>query len=64
MKRRFLLKHLNRHGCIIVREGGKHTIVKNPTTGAESQVPRHREIKTATSRGICKDLGVEPPAER
>ena len=64
MKRRFLLKHLNRHGCIIVREGGRHTIVKNPVNGAESQVPRHREIKTATARGICKDLGIEPPTEK
>jgi mRNA interferase HicA len=63
MKRRFLLKHLNRHGCVIVREGSRHTIVRNPTNGAVSQVPRHREIKTTTARAICKDLGIEPPTE-
>jgi predicted RNA binding protein YcfA (HicA-like mRNA interferase family) len=63
MKRRYLLKHLARHGCKIVREGGRHTIVRNLATGAESQVPRHREIKTATAKGICKDLGIESPSE-
>ena len=63
MKRRSLLKHLRRLGCVIVREGRRHTIVKNPVSGAESQVPRHREIKTATAKGICKDLGIEAPRE-
>jgi mRNA interferase HicA len=63
MNRRYLLTHLIRDGCVIVREGKKHTIVKNPANGAETQVPRHREIKTGTARGICKDLGVEPPSE-
>ena len=63
MRRRALLKHLDRHGCTVVREGSRHTIVKNPANGAESQVPRHREIKTGTAKGICKDLGIEPPSE-
>lgn len=63
MKRRYLLKHLGRQGCVIVREGRRHTILRNPGTGAETQVPRHREIKTTTAMAICKDLGVEPPSE-
>jgi mRNA interferase HicA len=63
MKRRYLLKHLAMHGCVVVREGSRHTIVRNPANGAESQVPRHREIKTTTAKGICKDLGIEPPSE-
>jgi predicted RNA binding protein YcfA (HicA-like mRNA interferase family) len=63
MKRRHLLKHLARLGCVIACEGRSHTIVKNVASGAESQVPRHREIKPATARGICKDLGIEPPRE-
>lgn len=63
MKRRYLLKHLGQHGCVIVREGRRHTIVRNIATLAESQVPRHREIKTVTAKGICKDLGVPPPSE-
>jgi mRNA interferase HicA len=64
MKRRYLLKHLARHGCVVEREGRGHTIIKNPRTGAVSEVPRHREIKTFTARSICKDLGVEPPSEK
>jgi hypothetical protein len=38
-------------------------IARNPANGAETPVPRHREIKTATAKGICKDLGIEPPTE-
>ena len=64
MKRRYLLKHLARHGCVIEREGRGHTIVKNVKTGAISEVPRHREIKTPTARDICKDLGIEAPSAR
>jgi hypothetical protein len=64
MNRRYLLKHLARNGCIILRESKKHTIVQNLATGAETEVPRHREIKTSTARGICKDLGIEAPSER
>jgi mRNA interferase HicA len=63
VKRRALLRHLDRHGCVIVREGRRHTIMQNPANGAESQIPRHREIKTGTAKGICKDLGVEAPQE-
>lgn len=63
MKRRFRLKHLARLGCVIVREGRRHTIVKNTLNGSESQIPRHREVKTATAKGICKDLGVQSPSE-
>jgi predicted RNA binding protein YcfA (HicA-like mRNA interferase family) len=63
MNRRALLKHLGRHGCVLVREGRRHTIVMNPANGTESQVPRHREVKPGTVRGICKDLGIEPPSE-
>jgi mRNA interferase HicA len=63
MKHRFLLDRLRRQGCVLVREGRRHTIVRNPANGAESQVPRHREVKLGTMRGICKDLGIEPPRE-
>ena len=30
MKRRDLLKHLEAHGCVFVREGHGHTIYENP----------------------------------
>ena len=54
MKRRDLVKHLERHGCYLDREGKKHTIYRNPETGRCAAVSRHREIihdaaKTGTS---------------
>jgi mRNA interferase HicA len=64
LKRRYLLKHLVRNGCIIFREGKKHTVVQNLASGVQTDVPRHREIKTTTARSICKILGVEPPSEK
>jgi len=64
VKRRKLLQHLQQHGCSVVREGKRHTIVRNPTTNRQSDVPRHREIDTGLARAICKQLDVPPPPER
>ncbi|MCZ7649531.1 MAG: type II toxin-antitoxin system HicA family toxin [Planctomycetota bacterium] len=52
------LKHLGRHGCPILREGGRHTVVWNPRTRQTSTVPRHREVNEFTARKICQDLGI------
>jgi len=40
-----LLKHLEANNCRFVREGGNHTIFKNPETGRMTAIPRHREVK-------------------
>lgn len=61
MKRRDLLQHLTRHGCIEVREGGRHSWWLNPTRNLRTAIPRHREINEILARKICKDLGVEQP---
>lgn len=53
-----LQKHLVEHGCIVVREGGRHTVWRNPRSGARSTVPRHREIPRTTARSICRQLDV------
>ncbi|MGH9414575.1 MAG: type II toxin-antitoxin system HicA family toxin [Terriglobales bacterium] len=45
MKRRELLRRLERGGCLIVREGARHTVYLNPGSGKTSAVPRHTEIK-------------------
>ena len=58
MKRTELLRHLIKNGCILEREGKKHTLFYNPDSGSSATVPRHREINTFTARGICKDLGI------
>jgi len=45
MKRKKFLKHLDKYGCIFVREGGSHTLYRNPDNGKFSTVPRHPDIK-------------------
>lgn len=60
MKRRRLVKHLNRHGCELLREGARHTLYLNPQTGKRVPVPRHTEIKESTAREICKQLEIQP----
>jgi len=61
MKRTDLIRHLESNGCVFFREGAKHTIYRNVTTGAMSAVPRHREIKNILARKICDDLGIPRP---
>jgi len=61
MKRKELIRHIESHGCVFIREGGRHTIYQNPANGAFSSVPRHREIKENLARKICDDLGVPRP---
>jgi mRNA interferase HicA len=61
MKRRDFTRHPERHGCVLDREGGRHTIYPNPTNGRCAAVPRHREIKDTTARTICNQLEVARP---
>lgn len=63
MKRRKLIDHLARHGCILEREGARHSIFRNKISGKRSSVPRHNEIKNALVRKICKDLGIPSPED-
>jgi mRNA interferase HicA len=58
MKRADLLKHLRKHGCEQIREGGSHSWWANPPLNRRSSVPRHTEIREALARKICRDLGV------
>ena len=61
MKRRDLVRHLESHGCYLLREGGKHSVFVNPATNATSAVPRHTEINDFLARKICRDLQVPEP---
>ena len=63
MKLKDLLKHLEANNCRFVREGGNHTIFKNPETGRMTAIPRHREVKKNLARKICDDLGIERPKD-
>ena len=64
MKRLDLIRHLQKHGCEFLREGGNDTIYVNRPKRKTSSVPRHREILEFTARKICKDLDVPLPNER
>jgi len=61
MKRKDLIRHLNKNGCILVREGGKYSVFSNPKTNKEVPVTRHNEIADFAAKKICKELGIEMP---
>jgi len=61
MKRRDLIRHLERSGCRFLREGANHTVYLNLTSRKCSTVPRHREVIDFTARKICKDLEIPQP---
>jgi predicted RNA binding protein YcfA (HicA-like mRNA interferase family) len=61
MKRRDLIRHLERHGCEFLREGGSPTVYVNRQARKTSTVPRHREVFEFLARKICNDLEVPLP---
>lgn len=64
MKRRDLERHLRDHGCSFLEHGGKHDTWVNDATGQQASVPRHKEVKFATARAVCRDLGIPAPPKR
>jgi len=61
MKRLDLIRHLERNGCALLREGGRHSVYVNRASGKSSTVPRHREINDFLARKICRDLEIPMP---
>jgi predicted RNA binding protein YcfA (HicA-like mRNA interferase family) len=61
VKRRDLIRHLEKFGCQLLRQGGNHTVYVNPTARTISTVPRHREINDDLVKRISKDPGIPPP---
>jgi len=61
MKRNKFIKHLDKHGCYLLREGSNHSIYYNPFNSRISTVPRHIEIKYFIVQKICKDLEIDIP---
>lgn len=58
MKRHELVRHLEAHGCYLLREGRRHSVFVNPAVNSTSAVPRHTEINEFLARKICRDLQV------
>lgn len=61
MKLLDLERHLRGQDCVFFREGGAHTVWLNPANRKIASVPRHREIKEGTVRGICRQLEIPQP---
>ena len=56
MKRKDLIKKLEKTGCVLIRHGGRHDWYHNPRTKVSQPVPRHREIKDTLAKHIIKIL--------
>jgi len=56
-----VLRHLRQHGCALLREGQRHSVLWNPATHQTSAVARHTEIADTLVRKICRDLGILAP---
>ena len=61
MKRIDLIRHLEGHGCELLRGGGSHSVYVNRIARKTSTVPRHKEINKFLARKICRDLDVPEP---
>ena len=61
MKRVDLIRHLEGHGCRLLREGANHSVFVNPATSKVSTVPRHREVNDFLARRICRALEIVDP---
>ena len=57
VKRLDIVRHLERNGYYLLREGGRHSIYTN----GQSVIPvkRHRVFKRRAANGLCKQAGVE-----
>ena len=59
MKRRDLIRSLERSGCILHRHGKRHDVYRNTNSGQIAPVPRHREIGESLVKVIRKQLGID-----
>jgi len=65
LKRKEFIRHLEAYGCILIREGAKHSRWINLVDKEkQSTVPRHVEIDDYLVRAICKQLGIPPPESK
>jgi predicted RNA binding protein YcfA (HicA-like mRNA interferase family) len=61
VKRIDLIRHLEQHGCRLLREGGSHSVYMSVPSRKVSTVPRHRDVKEFLVRKICRDLEIPIP---
>lgn len=59
MNRKDLIRHLEKNGCELLREGGKHSVFVNRSKKKISTVPRHSEINDFLAKKICLAHGAQ-----
>jgi mRNA interferase HicA len=59
MKRKDLIRELEKMACLLIRHGGRHDWYQNPRTRVSQPVPRHNEISERLARHIIKMLSDE-----
>lgn len=57
VKRRDLIRHLEKNGFYLLREGGKHSVYTN----GERTIPvkRHKLFDRITANELCKQAGID-----
>lgn len=62
MKRKELIRHLERHGCVLLKEGAKHSRYINlAEPNLITTIPRHNEIADLLAIKICRQLAIPDP---
>jgi len=56
VKRKDLIKKIEKMGCKFIRHGGRHDWYQNPDTKISQPIPRHREINENLAKHIIKLL--------
>ncbi|HOE13156.1 MAG TPA: type II toxin-antitoxin system HicA family toxin [bacterium] len=57
VKRRDLIRYLEKNGFYLLREGGNHSIYTNGFKAVP--VKRHREIDRITADAVCEQAGLK-----
>lgn len=58
VRRREVIRHMERHGFALIREGGNHSIFSNGSKTVP--IARHRVLNRIVANEICKQAGLEP----
>ena len=58
VKRRDLIRHMERNGFYLLREEGNHSVYHNGVKVIP--VKRHRQLDRITANKICKQAGIDP----
>ena len=58
VKRRDIIRHFEKHGFFLRREGGNHSIYANEK-GIIVPVKRHKIFNRKEANQLCKEAGIE-----